>query len=98
MSAGLTWIRNVRSIDKKLYDNKSKTTGVFEPTLKMLKLLNDSELLKNVAVIHGANPDSAVTLRDNIELTKDNSKTYGREQWMKEICPTWKNHLPNESG
>ena len=56
------------------------------------------ELLKNVAVIHGANPDSAKTLRDDIGLTTDNSKTYGRVEWMKEINPSWTERTPDESG
>lgn len=74
-----------------------KSTGVFQSTLKMLKAFHP-ELLSNVAVIHGANPDSAKTLRNNIELTANNSKTYGRVEWMKEISPSWTERTPDENG
>lgn len=74
-----------------------KSTGVFQSTLKMLKAFHP-ELLSNVAVIHGANSDSAKTLRDNIELTANNSKTYGRAEWMKEISPSWTERTPDENG
>ena len=56
------------------------------------------ELLSNVAVIHGANPDSAKILRDDIGLTAENSKTYGRVEWMKEVSPNWTERTPDESG
>lgn len=74
-----------------------KSTGVFQSTLKMLKAFHP-DLLSSVAVVHGANPDSAVTLRDDIGLTKDNSKTYGRTEWMKEISATWTERTPDEEG
>lgn len=74
-----------------------KSTGVFQSTLKMLKAFHP-DLLSNVAVVHGANPDSATTLRDDIGLTKDNSKTYGRTEWMKEISATWTEYTPDEEG
>ena len=63
----------------------------------MLKAFHP-DLLSSVAVVHGANPDSAVTLRDDIGLTKDNSKTYGRTEWMKEISATWTERTPDEEG
>lgn len=74
-----------------------KSTGVFQSTLKMLKAFHP-DLLSNVAVVHGANPDSATILRDDIGLTKDNSKTYGRTEWMKEISATWTERTPDEEG
>ena len=63
----------------------------------MLKTFHP-DLLSNVAVVHGANPDSATTLRDDIGLIKDNSKTYGRTEWMKEISATWTERTPDEEG
>ena len=63
----------------------------------MLKAFHP-ELLSNVAVIHGANPDSAKTLRDDIGLTANNSKTYGKAEWMKEISPSWSERTPDENG
>lgn len=74
-----------------------KSTGVFQSTLKMLKAYHP-ELLSNVAVIHGANPDSATSLRDDIGLDNTNSKTYGRTEWMKEVSPTWKERTADETG
>lgn len=73
-----------------------KSTGVFQSTLKLLKQFHP-ELLSNVAVIHGANPDSATKLRDDVGLTQDNSKTYGRSEWMREINPNWKDYPMAES-
>ena len=73
-----------------------KSVGVFQPTLKLLKTFH-KEVLTNVAVVHGANSDSAIVLRDNIGLTKDNSKTYGREQLMKLINSNWKEY-PRKEG
>jgi len=49
-------------------------------------------LLKNVIVVHGANVDSAIKLRDDIGLKQDNSKTYDREGFMKEINLEWKEY------
>lgn len=72
-----------------------KSTGVFQSTLKLLNKYH-KELLSNVAVVHGANPDSATKLRDDIGLTKDNSKVYGRESWMKEISATWRDYPRSE--
>lgn len=74
-----------------------KSTGVFQSTLKMLKAFHP-DLLSSVAVIHGANPDSAKTLRDDIGLDANNSKTYGRVEWMKEINPSWTERTPDEGG
>ncbi len=73
-----------------------KSTGVFQSTLRLLKQFNP-EVLSSVAVIHGANADSAVTLRDDIGLTQDNSKTYGRTEWMKEVNPNWREYARSES-
>jgi len=44
-------------------------------------------LLKNVAVVHGANIDSALKLKDDVGLKE--AKVYNRETWMKEINPNW---------
>lgn len=68
-----------------------KSTGVFQSTLRLLKQFHP-EILSSVAVVHGANADSAVTLRDDIGLTQDNSKTYGRTEWMKEVNPSWREY------
>lgn len=68
-----------------------KSTAVYSTTIKLLKQTHP-ELLKNVAVVHGANSDSAVKLRDDVGLSKDNSKTYGREEFMKEVNPEWKEY------
>lgn len=68
-----------------------KSTGVFQSTVRLLKQFHP-EVLSSVAVIHGANSDSAVTLRDSVGLTQDNSKTYGRTEWMKEVNPSWREY------
>lgn len=72
-----------------------KSTGVFQSTLRLLKQFHP-EVLSSVAVVHGANADSAVSLRDDIGLTQDNSKTYGRTEWMKEVNPNWREYPRNE--
>lgn len=72
-----------------------KSTGVFQSTLQLLKTFYP-QLLQSVAVIHGANADSAMSLRDSIGLTDQNSKTYGREQWMKVINPNWREYSRDE--
>lgn len=68
-----------------------KSTAVYSTTIKLLQQTHP-DLLKNVAVVHGANADSAVKLRDDVGLKQDNSKTYGREEFMKEINPEWKEY------
>lgn len=68
-----------------------KSTGVFQSTVRLLKQFHP-EVLSSVAVVHGANSDSAVTLRDSVGLTQDNSKTYGRTEWMKEVNPSWREY------
>lgn len=68
-----------------------KSTGVFQSTLRLLKQFHP-EILSSVAVVHGANADSAVTLRNDIGLTQDNSKTYGKTEWMKEVNPSWREY------
>lgn len=73
-----------------------KSTGVFQSTLRLLKQFHP-EVLSSVAVVHGANADSAVTLRDDIGLTQDNSKTYGRTEWMKEVNPNWREYPRSET-
>ena len=73
-----------------------KSTGVFQSTLRLLKQFHP-EVLSSVAVVHGANADSAVSLRDDIGLTQDNSKTYGRTEWMKEVNPNWREYPRSET-
>lgn len=68
-----------------------KSTAVYSTTIKLLQQTHP-DLLKNVAVVHGANADSAIKLRDDVGLKQDNSKTYGREGFMKEINPEWKEY------
>lgn len=68
-----------------------KSTAVYSTTIKLLQQTHP-DLLKNVAVVHGANADSAVKLRDDVGLKQDNSKTYDREGFMKEINPEWKEY------
>ena len=68
-----------------------KSTAVYSTTIKLLQQTHP-DLLKNVLVVHGANADSAVKLRDDVGLKQDNSKTYGREEFMKEINPEWKEY------
>lgn len=68
-----------------------KSTAVYSTTIKLLQQTHP-DLLKNVAVVHGANADSAVKLRDDVGLKQDNSKIYGREEFMKEINPEWKEY------
>ena len=67
-----------------------KSTAVYSTTLKLLKQTYP-DLLKNVYVVHGANSNSAETLRDDIGLDKS-SKTFGRDGFMKEINPEWKEY------
>lgn len=73
-----------------------KTSNVFGSTLRLLKQFHP-EVLSSVAVVHGANADSAVSLRDDIGLTQDNSKTYGRTEWMKEVNPNWREYPRSET-
>lgn len=66
-----------------------KTSAVFNQVVAMLKQFNP-ELLKNVAVVHGANPDSASGILNNLKL--ENAKPYGRTEFMKEISSEWKEY------
>nr|DAD59259.1 MAG TPA: AAA domain protein [Bacteriophage sp.] len=68
-----------------------KTSSVFRQTVAMLRKFNP-ELLKDVAVVHGANSDSAVKIQEDIGLDDKNSKTYGRTEFMKEISSEWKEY------
>lgn len=68
-----------------------KTSSVFRQTVAMLRQFNP-ELLKDVAVVHGANSDSAVKIQGDIGLDDKNSKTYGRTEFMKEISSEWKEY------
>ncbi len=68
-----------------------KTSSVFRQTIAMLRQFNP-ELLKDVAIVHGANSDSAVKIQGDIGLDDKNSKTYGRTEFMKEISSEWKEY------
>lgn len=68
-----------------------KTSSVFRQTIAMLRQFNP-ELLKNVAVVHGASSDSAMKIQEDIGLDDKNSKTYDRTQFMKEISSEWKEY------
>ena len=68
-----------------------KTSSVFRQTIAMLRQFNP-ELLKNVAVVHGASSDSALKIQGDIGLDDKNSKTYDRTQFMKEISSEWKEY------
>lgn len=68
-----------------------KTTAVFEQVISLLKKFN-SKLLDNVAIVHGANSNSAIKIRDNINLDDKTSKTYGRTEFMQEISSQWKEY------
>ena len=68
-----------------------KTTAVYSVTVKLLQQTSP-DILKNVYIAHGANADSAIDLRDNVGLDQSNSKTFGRETFMKEINPEWKEY------
>lgn len=71
-----------------------KSTAVFKTTIRLLQKTHP-QLLENVYVVHGANADSAVTLRDSVGLTDDNSKTFGYNEFMKEVNPEWKEYQQN---
>lgn len=65
-----------------------KSLGVFKLTIELLKKFHP-DILKDVIVTHGANPDSAQKLQTDIGLTSDNSKAFGRDQLMKFIRTNW---------
>lgn len=65
-----------------------KTEAVIRMTVQMLKKYHP-DLLKDVTVVHGANGDSAVTLKENCEIS--NGKTYNAEEFLNKII---KNHIP----
>ena len=57
----------------------------------MLKQFNP-DVLKNVAIVHGASVDSAKKIQEDIGLDDKNSKTYGNSEFMKEISAEWKEY------
>lgn len=65
-----------------------KTSAVFKQTIELLKRFHP-QLLNSVAVVHGAELSSAQKFIKDVELDKL-GKAYGREEWMKEINPQWK--------
>lgn len=67
-----------------------KTSSVFRQVVAMLKQFPD--VLKNVAIVHGASVDSAKKIQEDIGLDDKNSKTYGNSEFMKEISAEWKEY------
>ncbi len=67
-----------------------KTSSVFTQTVTMLKKFNP-DVLKNVAIVHGASKSSAEEIQSLLEI--ENSKSYDRAGWMKEISSQWKEYL-----
>ena len=68
-----------------------KTSSVFRQVVAMLKQFNP-DVLKNVAIVHGASVDSAKKIQEDIGLDDKNSKTYGNSEFMKEISAEWKEY------
>lgn len=68
-----------------------KSSVVFSTVIELVKNTN-KDLLSNVMIMHGANGDSAIALRDNMGLTENNSKTFDRQKGMKEINAEWKEY------
>lgn len=66
-----------------------KTSAVFKQTIELLRKFNP-DLLKNVAIVHGADIDSAKKISQDTNLPE--SKVYGREEWMREVNPEWKEY------
>lgn len=64
-----------------------KTSAVYIQTIALLKKFNP-DLLKNVAIIHGASESSATELQNMYDI-KD-SKVYDKAKWMKEVSDSWK--------
>ena len=59
--AGLIRNRSIRNTDKKPYDNKSKSTGVYKSTIKMIQnnqSLRDAGILNNVLFVYAAGSNS----------------------------------------
>lgn len=63
-----------------------KTSAVFK---QLVLLLKGTDLLKDVAIVHGANKDSAIKIQESIGLDNKNSKTYGLSDFLKEISAEW---------
>ena len=59
--AGLIRNRSIRNTDKKPYDNKSKSIGVYTSTIKMIQnnqSLKDAGILNNVLFVYAAGSNS----------------------------------------
>lgn len=69
-----------------------KTTAVFKQTVELLRKFNP-DLLRSVAVVHGASNESAGKLSSSLGFTDSDSKSYGLEEWMKEISVDWQKRL-----
>lgn len=63
-----------------------KSAGVFNLTVQLLNKFHP-KVLVNVAIAHGANPDSAKGLQTDMSL--ENAQTFGRDGLMKYINPKW---------
>lgn len=69
-----------------------KTAAVFKLTAKLLQQTRP-ELLSNVFIAHGANPDSAKELQRSTGIEK--AQTFSREELMRETSPDWKEYQYN---
>lgn len=67
-----------------------KTSSVFKQTVALLKQFNP-DILKNVAIVHGAAETSAVEIQNLLDIK--NSKTYDKTKWMKEVSTSWKEYI-----
>ena len=79
-----------------------KSSGVFNPTIQLLHKFHP-EVLDNLVIAHGANPNSAKKLQNDMKVEK--AITFGRNELMKFINPNWtdyskdkkhQNILPNK--
>ena len=73
-----------------------KSTAVYYTVINLLKQSHKEDLLKRVYVVHGANPEGAVSFRNNAGLEQANTRTFGREGFMKEINSEWKEYNMDE--
>lgn len=70
-----------------------KSGGVFNLTIQLLHKFHP-EILDNLIIAHGANPNSAEKLRDDMKVEK--ARTFGRSELMKFINPNWVDYSKNE--
>lgn len=69
-----------------------KTSSVFSGVISMLAKYN-RDILNNVAVIHGASPESAKSLLNQLKIS---GKSYGGEEFMKLISPDYTPYIYKE--